>query len=151
MSACLLPNAHKTHTQNTHFVRVQVLATSIDLVHWQTCAVVLWDDTGLNVTESIMHTGLQYIDWRFDHTSTDTTTNGSNIGGGGDGGNTALRGGSDDSRSGSVDGAVAGAIVAAVRAGYKNSTTYHDANRLLITRVDGYAALCSGPLATGTG
>jgi len=35
-------------------------------------------------------------------------------------------------------------IVAAVRAGYRGSVTYHDANRLLIKRVLGYASQCPG-------
>ena len=89
-----------------------VLTRSKDLISWQTCSVVMWDDTGLGVTDSIAHTGLQYIDWRFANRST---------------------------------------IVAAVRAGYNGSTTYHDANRLLLTKVDDYDSLCSGISVTGTG
>lgn len=39
--------------------RNQVVVTrSPNLIDWQTCGVVLWDDTGLGVAESIAHTGL---------------------------------------------------------------------------------------------
>lgn len=42
-----------------------------------------------------------------------------------------------------IDFAFDGAdLVAAVRAGYRGSTTYHDANRLLIARITGYAKRC---------
>jgi hypothetical protein len=88
-----------------------ILARSRDLVRWDSCAVVMWDDLGLGVAESIRQTGLQYIDWRFD--------------------------GPD--------------IVAAVRAGYNGSTTYHDASRLLLSTIRDYRGMCGGPIATGTG
>ena len=71
----------------------------------------MWDDIIHNVTESIAHTGLQYIDWEFDNST----------------------------------------IVAAVRAGYNGSTTYHDANRLLLTKVEDYGAVCSGVSLSGSG
>ena len=87
------------------------LARSSNLRDWQFCAVVLWDDTGLPVADSIKHTGLQYLDWQFNHTD----------------------------------------IVTAVRAGYRGSSTYHDANRLLTTTVHNYASLCSGPAIRGSG
>lgn len=41
-------------------------------------------------------------------------------------------------------------IVAAVRAGYNGSTTYHDANQLLITRIDNYSGICDGLTASGS-
>jgi hypothetical protein len=89
-----------------------VLASSDDLVTWSSCRVVAWDDTGLDVLGSIVHTGLQYVDWRFDN----------------------------------------GSIVALIRAGYNGSTTYHDANQLLLTRIDDYVDVCyNSTRATGTG
>ena len=42
-------------------------------------------------------------------------------------------------------------IVAAVRAGYNGSVTYHDASRLLVATVQGYADLCGGVGARGRG
>ena len=63
------------------------------------------------MADSIKHTGLQYLDWRFNHTD----------------------------------------IVTAVRAGYRGSSTYHDANRLLTTTVHDYDRLCSGPATRGSG
>jgi hypothetical protein len=56
----------------------------------------------LSVSDSLQHTGLQYVDWVYD---------------------------GDD-------------LVAAVRAGYRGAVTYHDANRLLVTRVTAFAQLC---------
>ena len=43
-----------------------VLTVSDDLVHWHSCATVLYDDTGLALNDSFIYTGLQYIDWSFD-------------------------------------------------------------------------------------
>lgn len=79
-----------------------VLTQSEDLLHWKTCDVVLYDDTGLARDDSLRYTGLQYIDFIFE---------------------------GDD-------------IIAAVRAGYRGATTYHDANRLLLANVSGFAARC---------
>jgi hypothetical protein len=40
---------------------------SASLDDWRTCAVVAWDDLpNMTVSESIAHTGLQYVDFRFD-------------------------------------------------------------------------------------
>lgn len=42
---------------------VVALTTSTDLVQWKTCEIVLHDDTGLALNDSLKYTGLQYIDF----------------------------------------------------------------------------------------
>jgi len=79
-----------------------VLSRSSDLVTWHVCRQVLYDDTGFSPSDSVAHTGLQYIDFRFD---------------------------GDD-------------ILMAIRAGYRGSVSFHDANRLLVKRLTDYRSMC---------
>jgi hypothetical protein len=53
--------------QNTVFARNHlVLAVSADIYKWETCTVVLMDDTGLSSVDSARYTGFHYVDWVFD-------------------------------------------------------------------------------------
>ena len=53
--------------QNTVFARNHlVLAVSADIYTWNTCAVLLMDDTGLSALDSARYTGFHYVDWIFD-------------------------------------------------------------------------------------
>jgi hypothetical protein len=53
--------------QDTVFARNHlVLAVSADLYNWETCTVVLMDDTGLSSLDSAKYTGYHYVDWVFD-------------------------------------------------------------------------------------
>ncbi|EDQ90627.1 uncharacterized protein MONBRDRAFT_7039 [Monosiga brevicollis MX1] len=79
------------------------LTSSPDLIHWHDCGIVLWDDTGLAVNDSLAYTGLQYIDYIYEDTN----------------------------------------LYAAVRAGYRGSVTYHDANRLLVANITDIWARCN--------
>jgi hypothetical protein len=117
-----------------------------DLKQWRQCAVVAWDDTGLGVAESVVKTGLQYVDWRFAAPTTDTTDTTDTSTAGPVSTSTAGPASADRTSSASADKT---AIVAAVRAGYDHATTYHDANRLLLTRVRDYRSLCEGVHTTG--
>lgn len=81
-----------------------MLTVSDDLVTWKVCKQVLFDDTGLatSVNDSLLYTGLQYIDFRFQQQD----------------------------------------LIAAVRSAYRGAVTYHDANRLLIVRIEDYINTC---------
>ena len=53
--------------QNTVYARNHlVLAVSADIYNWNTCAVLLVDDTGLSTIDSARYTGFHYVDWVFD-------------------------------------------------------------------------------------
>lgn len=43
-----------------------MLAISADIYAWNTCAVLLMDDTGLSALDSARYTGFHYVDWVFD-------------------------------------------------------------------------------------
>jgi hypothetical protein len=53
--------------QDTVFARNHlILAVSADLFRWDTCTVVLMDDTGFSSVDSARYTGFHYVDWVFE-------------------------------------------------------------------------------------
>ena len=53
--------------QDTVFARNHlILAVSADLFRWDTCTVVLMDDTGFSSLDSARYTGFHYVDWVFE-------------------------------------------------------------------------------------